>query len=301
VRPPALTSDLIDAGYSHTELARLTRAGTLLRLRRGAYADPADVEQNDEADRHRLLIAATVPGLAQDAVLSHLSAAVLHQLPRFGSLVQVQVTRGSTTSGKRRGYVHIHAAPLAAGEITYLDGRLVTTLARTVVDLARSLPYAEAVAIGDAALRAGLRPEDLLACLERAVGRPGITQARRVVAFLDPRSETPGESLSRVTLHDLGLDPSHLQYEVYAGERLVGRADFCWEEQRTLGEFDGRVKYGPALANGRSERDVLWAEKWREDAMRDLGWQFVRWGQLDLQRPRILGDRLLRAFARGTR
>lgn len=298
-RTPALTSDLLAAGYSHAELARRARTGELLRVRRGAYAEPAD-EEPDPSEQHRLLIAATVPLLSPDAVVSHQSAAALHRWPQFGSLPQVHVTRTSLGSGKRRGYVHLHAAPLDASEIECRAGHVVTTAARTVVDLARSTPYAQAVAVGDAALRAGLELDDVAASLGLATGRPGITRARRVAAFLDPRSESPGESLSRVTLGDLGLAPSHLQYEVYDGERLVGRTDFCWEQQRTLGEFDGRAKYGLSPGERREERDALWAEKWREDALRDLGWQLVRWGSADLQRPRILGDRLRRAFLRGS-
>lgn len=151
-------------------------------------------------------------------------------------------------------------------------------------------------------LRRGLEQEDLEATRHRATGRPGITRARRVAVFLDARSETPGESLSRVTLHELGLPPSHLQYEVYDGDRFVARTDFYWEQHRTVGEFDGRVKYRPPEQTDRvDDRDVLWAEKWREDAVRDLDYQFVRWGYIDLQRPRTLGDRLRRAFLRGSR
>ena len=32
--------------------------------------------------------------------------------------------------------------------------------------------------------------------------------------------------------------------------RLIGYVDFGWPEQRTVGEFDGRVKYGRGLTPG---------------------------------------------------
>ncbi|MBA3529941.1 MAG: hypothetical protein H0T91_11670 [Propionibacteriaceae bacterium] len=79
----------------------------------------------------------------------------------------------------------------------------------------------------------------------------------------------------------------------------VGRSDFCWEETRTLGEFDGKIKYGRLLKPGQNPSDVVFAEKLREDALRDLGWQVVRWIWEDLARPRALAERLERAFARG--
>ena len=45
---------------------------------------------------------------------------------------------------------------------------------------------------------------DLGAAVERARGRPGIGDARRVAAFADGRSESAGESHSRVVLHRPG-------------------------------------------------------------------------------------------------
>lgn len=106
-------------------------------------------------------------------------------------------------------------------------------------------------------------------------------------AFLDARSRSAGESISRVTSHWIGPPPSHL-HEVVHDRRLVGRTNFCWEEQRTLGESDGRVKHR-VVAD--SERDLLWAEKWREDALDDLSWQMVRWRTADLQREHLLAPR----------
>lgn len=291
--------DLLARGYTPDEIARETRRGGLVRLRRGAFLLPDEVAA-DPVEHHRLLIGATVPLLAPGAVLSHRSAAVLHGLPVWqDALDHVEVTRTSG-SGNRRGHVHVHVAPLGAGEVVEVAGVTVTSPARTVVDLGRSVPLAQAVAAGDAALRSGLPPRELAAVLELAAGRRGVGAARRAVALLDPRSESAGESTSRVVLVDLGLAPSDLQHDVQdAAGRLVGRADFAWEQQRTLGEFDGRVKYGALLRPGERIEDAVWREKRREDALRDLGWQVVRWTWADLMQPQVLTGRLLRAFARG--
>jgi hypothetical protein len=299
---PVLTRDLLAAGLTPTEVARLTRSGALVRLRRGAYARAEGPQPDDDAGRHRQLLAATVPLLAPDAVLSHRSAAVVLGLPVVGSLDRVEVTRSSIGSGKRRGSVHLRAAPLPADEVTEVDGFRVTTPARTVVDLARTLAPGPAVAAGDAALRRGTTGAEVEAVLASSAGRPGLSAARRACRALDPRSESAGESLSRVLLHRMGLAPSDLQYEVHdASGALVGRCDFVWREQRTLGEFDGRVKYGRLLRPGQRPEDVLWAEKQREDALRDLGWQVVRWTWADLDREVLLADRLHRAFRRAAR
>jgi hypothetical protein len=103
-------------------------------------------------------------------------------------------------------------------------------------------------------------------------------QARRAMSFLDARSESAGESYSRVVLDRVGIRRPTLQYEVWHRGVLVGRADFGWEEFRTLGEFDGKEKYGRLLKPGQTSADVVFAEKRREDALRDLGWQVVSAG-----------------------
>lgn len=293
--------DLLARGFTPNEIAREARSGALVRLRRGAYLRPDELTI-DLVERHRLLVAATVPLLAPGAVVSHRSAAVLHDLPVWEDALQrVDVTRGSG-SGNRRGHLHVHAAPMAPTEVVDVDGTPVTSVARTVVDLGRSIPLAQAVAAGDAALHRGLAPAALEEALGMATRRRGVAAARRAVGMLDPRSESAGESASRVSLVDLGLAPSSLQHEVWdSAGQLVGRADFAWEEHHTLGEFDGRVKYGALLRPGQRVEDVVWAEKRREDALRDLGWQVVRWTWADLLKPWLIADRLRRAFSRSAR
>jgi hypothetical protein len=76
--------------------------------------------------------------------------------------------------------------------------------------------------------------------------------------------------------------------------------DFYWEEHKTVGEFDGKIKYGRLLKPGQRIEDVIFDEKIREDAVRDLGLQVVRWITRDLYRPGVLRERVLRAFARAS-
>lgn len=295
--PVLLARDLVAEGYRYSDLTTLARAGELKHLRRGAYT--RNLAELDEADRHRQLVFATLPLLVA-SVVSHLSAAVLHQLPLpLVRLRYVQVTRPAAGSGQRRGLVHRFAAPLATDEIAVVDGIPVTSLARTVVDLGRTLPFADAVAAADAALRRGLAPADLELAVDRAAGRPGVAAARRVAAFADARSESPGESHSRVVLQAIGLAPSSLQQIVVDHHgREVARCDFGWEAHRTVGEFDGLVKYGRPLKPGQTAADVVYAEKLREDAVRDVGWQMVRWNWPGLQREQVLAEQLRRAFRR---
>lgn len=285
-------------GLTDNDLARLRNLGDLERLRRGAYARAAGSARTPEED-HRLLIAATMPQLGAGAVLSHASAGVLNGLPLWpDQLRAVHVTRPRTGGGGRRTVVRRHTSALDTAEIMTLEGWPATTLSRTAVDLARTLPYEQGVAAADAALRLGADRGDLEGALRRQDRWPGAARARRVVAFADGRSESAGESASRVLLADQGLPPTELQLVIADGGRTLGRVDFAWPERRTLAEFDGRVKYGRLIRPGDDVGEVVFREKLREDALRDLGWQVVRWTWADLERPYVVVERLRRAFAR---
>lgn len=296
-----LTRTLRHQGFDNRELRRMKREGTLVPVRRGAYVRERPAERTRD-EEHRELVVATAPQLHDAAVISHGSAAVLHGLPTWPRAIdRVHVTRNRNSGGNRRAVVQVHAAPLTEADVTTIDGVPVTSLARTVLDLCRTVPIEQAVAAGDRALAFGLVRavlEDHLAQMSRW---PGTRQARRAVALLDPRSESAGESVSRVRLHEEGLPAPELQQAIYGQDgRFVARVDFCWKEQRTIGEFDGKIKYGRLIKPGQSIEDVLFEEKRREDALRDLGWQIVRWLWRDLYRPGVIRDRVLRAFARAS-
>lgn len=90
-----------------------------------------------------------------------------------------------------------------------------------------------------------------------------------------------------------GLPVPVLQWEVRAANgRFVGEVDFGWPALRTVGEFDGRIKYG--LLQDAAE--AVYQEKLREDALRgeDLG--VVRWGWDALENFEETAARLRRSY-----
>ena len=297
-----LRREALATGRSDDELGRLVRAGQLRRLRRGAYVD--QVLPPNAEDVHRLLVQATVAGLRRPAVVSHQSAAVLHGLPLWNvPLDRVHVTRRPPAWNDTSAVLCCHVARLRDDEVVDVDGLPVTDPVRTALDLARSLPHEAAVVTLDAALHRGLLAQDTLRTrLFDIAGIPGSRSAARAVLAADPRSESVGESRSRVILHRWKLPPSALQYEVRSlPGHLIGRADFAWEEHRLLGEFDGRIKYGRLLLPGQDAGDAVFAEKRREDAMRDENWNVVRWVWSELRRPDRVAARVRRARDRAAR
>lgn len=287
-------------GLEPRELAAASRAGTLPRLRRGAYVTPGDI---DPVVRHQLLINAAREVLRPDGVLSHCSAAVWLGLDLpWGALDQrVHITRGAT-GGSLRPRLATHTGPVPEGQWLTVDGMRVTTVARTVVDVARTAGYQHAVALADHALRehgGEVLRREMGAIASGLKGRKGIRAALRAIDFADARAESGGESVSRVVLAAMGIPKPVLQFEVFDQGRFIGRTDFGWPELGTLGEFDGRVKYRELPARqSRMAGEVVYREKVREDLLRDAGWEVVRWVWSDLDQPQALAGRLRAAFAR---
>ena len=291
-----LRREAVTGGWSDDELGRLVRAGELARLRRGAYVD--SILPADKGAVHRLLVRATMAGLRRPAVVSHQSAAVLHGLPLWDvPLDRVHVTRRPRAWNDTSAVLCCHVARLRDDEVMVVDGIEVTDPVRTALDLARSLPHEAAVVAIDAALHIGaLSHEVLRRRLFDIAGTPGSRSAARAVSAADGRSESVGESRSRVILHRWKLPPSALQFEIRsAGGISLGRSDFAWEDWRLLGEFDGRIKYGRLLRPGQEAGDVVFEEKRREDAIREEDWGMVRWTWSDLNRPDRLAARVRRA------
>ena len=305
------------AGYSDDDIRRLLRSGVLSPVRRGAYAEsPPD----DRDAGHALLVQAALAELGPGAVASHVSAAVVHGLPTWGlPLERAHVTFDRRTGGRLDARLHVHTAPLHPDDIVVVDGLAVTSWARTVVDIARRAQFDAAVAVADAALVAARRTDPgsrpivavragaqkaadppafraaLDAAVRRAKGWPGVPAARRVVAFADGLAESVGESRSRIAIARAGLPPPVLQLPVpLAGSTAY--ADFGWPAQRTVGEFDGKVKYGRLLKPGQEPGDAVYAEKLREDEFRALGWEVVRWGWADLHDFRSTAARIRSRF-----
>ncbi|HEY0814637.1 MAG TPA: hypothetical protein VGE11_15265 [Pseudonocardia sp.] len=277
---PLLRPGLLAAGVTDDEVRRLLRRGELAVVERGAYLDPADPRLRRPEERHVLQVAAALPRIATDSVVSHQSAAVLYGLPVWNlPLTRVHVTRPRRSSGLRTGRLHVHTAPLEADEISLVGGRAVTSVARTLVDLARTVGFEEAVAVLDAALHRHLVTRDeLLVALERTAGWRGAPRGRRAVDFADPRPMSVGESRSRVAMARLGVATPVLQWKVVgSGGIVLGTADFGWPDHGYAGEFDGFVKYGRLLRPGQVPADVVFAEKRREDGMRTVLRGLARW------------------------
>lgn len=207
---------------------------------------------------------------------------------------RIHVARTVPGRGRRSTGVTIHRT-YGADAFGLTEGTPCVRPALAVLGTAMSCGVEAGVIAADAALAASKVTEpELRTWLGRLVRHPSVGTARLAVDLADARSESPGESRTRLVLRSLDLGTAVPQVEICdADGHLVARVDFLYEPQRTIVEFDGLVKYG-----GAEGRQALIAEKRREDRLRDLGYQVVRVTWAELDRPITLHQRILAAFAR---
>ncbi len=287
-------ADALAAGYTDDDLRRSRADRTLLSIRRGYFVRSAVYRTLDSSAQHLLLANAVLLDSADDAVLSHVSAAVLHGMPVWGiALDKACLTIGRSYASKRGRRRTLHGTRLLDSDRMIIDGVPVTVAARTVVDLARAEGVEQAVCVGDHALHSGLTTAfELAEAVDNATGRTGVGHARHAVGLMSSRSESVGESRSRLLFHNLGLPTPWLTQWVYdASGAFLGRVDFLFPEG-VIGEFDGEGKY-----ESNPVRAVI-DEKNRQNRLHDLGWVVVRWDWRDLSKPDVLAERLHGAFRR---
>lgn len=299
-----MRSQALAAGYTEAEIDRRRRQKLWVPIRRGAYVERAVYAAMTREQLHVALVHAAVRSLAKPAVVSHVSAAVLRGMPSWGlDLSLVHVTRGDLHSPRIEGGVHHHAGELRNDDLEQIDGIWVTSPARTAIDTARVTEFEAAVVVTDALLHRGLVDRGtILDRLESMRDWPGTCNAGRVAEFADGRSESVGESRTRVAFELVGLPRPDLQRLITTPDgKIVGRSDFLFDGLWTIGEFDGRVKYGRLLKPGEAPGDVVWREKQREDRIRDLGYEVGRIIWSDLSDRPAVAERFRAAFARARR
>lgn len=176
----ARTKELARTGRIPQVLEREVRAGQLVRVRHGAYADALEA---DAVAQHRQLIAGTWPIVGAETVLSHTSAGVLCGLPTWlDSLSRVTVLRPGPGHGSKRPNLHARIAFLPAGDVVLVEGYRATSIERTASDLACILRYDRAVAVLDAALQAGASRAAITSAVAASGRRHGVSTARAALA-----------------------------------------------------------------------------------------------------------------------
>lgn len=295
---PAVPRIVAASGIPDALLRDRVRSGSLIRVLRGRYTAPPPDGPPWEAEEYlHLARAAAVHGRRGGACwFSHQTAALLWGCAVIATPAAVHVTstvrrHGRTATTERLVRDH-WVRGVAAADVSDALALPVTSLERTPLDCATSLPGPHALVVADSALRAGADRRSVDQLLAHSAGARGVRGARVVLQRADARAESPGESLVRWWVADAGLPAPDLQVSVRT--RLGWRwVDPGWPELRLALEFDGRVKYG---SDGTTAARTVVEEKRRQEAIEEEGWSVLRVSWQDLARPDQVTARVARAL-----
>ena len=219
---------LLALGLSKDAICRRVDAGHLHRLHRGVYA----VGHTALTRRGRELSAVLACG--RGAALSHQSAGLAWGLlGRWSGKVHVTCTR---TRPPGPGIL-VHRSPLHEHDRVVLDGVPVTTVGRTLVDLAEVLSEPRlADAVNEAEVRRRFDLAEVQAAQARAPSRRGRRKLGRVLERYRPQPFTRSEAerllLALCRRHGLPRPTVN----TWLGEQEV---DFAWPGHRLAVEVDG--------------------------------------------------------------
>lgn len=232
---------------SRAAVDRALLDGDIVAVGHGRYALPTV----DEARR---------AAHALSGVLS-LSSAALHHgwaVKTVPELPHVTVPRRRKVAVERRRAVRLHYRDLTPDEIS--DG-IATNPVATLSDCLRSLPFDEALAIADSALRAG--EQTALKIAVATVGGPGSAQARRIGRLATADAANPFESVLRAIAIDVpGL--SVVAQSLITSIKPWCRPDLVDRDLRVVIEADSFRWHGDRQALARDARryNLLVADGW---------------------------------------
>lgn len=261
------TLELLRQHHSRGAVRAALADGAIVRLRRDRYALSGVEVHRREA--HRM-----------SATLSHLSAAAA-----YGWSLKTAPARPVVTVPRHR---RLSAADQARAVVSWRDlaasdrsGGLTSPL-RTVLDCAVSLPFDEALAVADSALREGDVEHRALVAAAAKLRGPGSVRARRVARMADGRAVNAFESVLRAIAMD--VDAFHFVPQVQIWDSgLWATVDLADESARLVLEAEGFATHGTraGLVRDCHRYTELIAWGWEvlrftwEDVMFEPQW--VRW------------------------
>jgi hypothetical protein len=163
---------LLASGWDAPSIRRELRSGRLVAIRRGIYA-PASLLARVTRDprlAYRIDAAAAVVAQRREVVVSHLSAAMLHRLDVLDPPGCVELT--SAIPCQLVGpSVRVNVAALPTAHCDEIRGVPVTSVGRTVVDIARTCTMRNALVVADCALHRRATSPEQLSAVVAACGR----------------------------------------------------------------------------------------------------------------------------------
>lgn len=253
---PFLRSAAIAAGLSPSSL----RGPRFRRIFHGVYIH-ASVPENPLI---RTLAALLIH--PADAFASHVSAARMYSVA-VPHLPEEHVSVFAKADRRRRPGIRNHVAKLGT-PVAVVSGMRVSQPTQLFLELAQILGLIDLVVVGDELVRRKLAtPEQLVAACAASSDACALA-ARRAVAYVRRRVDSPMETRLRMLLALAGLPAPEVNHEVFHEDgRVRYRFDLCYPDLMLVVEYDGRFH--------REDLDQWDSDTARRDWLDDNEWRIV--------------------------
>ena len=298
-----LRREALGFGYRDRDLADARRAGVVTRVRHGAYVAAEVWAALDEVGQHRIRAQAVGLTHGNRVALCHTSAAAEHGLRLWGvDLGPIHVLRLDGSTGGRQAGVVYHQGSWGPDDIYSKDELLLVSPERCALETASLVSVRSGLVTLDSVLDLDLGSEESLWATYHSLlkGSPRGANLHISLRMARKGAQSVAESLGRHLFYGQHIPEPQLQFHVYDDlGNLIGITDFAWPEYHLLGEFDGKIKYGRLLQPGQEPGDVVFAEKQREDLLREITqWAMIRFIWPQLFTPAATGERVRRMMRR---
>jgi very-short-patch-repair endonuclease len=241
--------ELRSYGYDDDAVRRHVSAGHLHPLYRAVYA-----VGHPEPPVEGLWLGA-VKACGEGAVLGFYAAGALYRIVKWDGRLPEVIVRGQAAPNGIRTHRTAH---LPITDTTRRQGIPVTTVERTLRDLASILPYPQ--------LRRAVREAQVLRLttvgrLAAAIAAPGPRRGRANLARIVAGGPSPTRSELEDAVLDLllqaGFDPPQVNVPITVGGRRVV-PDFRWPQRKLVIEADGAAFHdNPTAREDDAERQAL--------------------------------------------
>jgi predicted transcriptional regulator of viral defense system len=260
-------------GLTASAVRNRVATGRLHRIHHAVYS----LVSRELLKREGLYMAAVL-ACGEGAVLSHRSAARLHELRNYGDRpIEVTIPRRSTL---HHSGVVVHASTtLTQADVTVVNNIPVTTVARTLFDIAEVVTARQLERVFDQAdsMNALYIPaiEDQLARNRTRPAAKAVRHLLRTHYIGSTPTENEFEDAFLALTRSLMLPDPTPQFYIDPGDGEPPiRADFAWPDRKIAVETDGQRTHGT--------RHAFEADRRRDQRLTAAGWRVIRttWRQL---------------------
>jgi hypothetical protein len=221
-------------------------------------------------------VGAAAMAAGPDAVASHRTAAVLWGLEGvFGGVIELTVP---ISNGPIPAEIIVHRSRRPPPGET-VDGLPVTTVERTILDLAALMPDRALEKVAESALRRHLTSLAELAEILKTNGGRGVKgtrRMRRVVMAVDRDiTGSPAEFDVHELIRSAPVPPPILQLRIDLPNGQKAFPDFSWPRKRRIVEVDGFEAH--------STPEQLQHDLNRQNMLLELGWEIRRFTARDVR------------------